>query len=142
MNFSSLENEYVQSAKEHLELVSCVLSIFEKSLSNVIALKADNWAIKCALSQLSICQFIGFASYRYNLSVKQNIDGQHDIFKNIKFIMSELSFPVQPAKLRKDTELTPVKCVPTQPSSNKSVPQRHIQIEKHLSKLNILDIDV
>lgn len=70
LGLSPLENEETQCANEHYDLLNYVLGIYGKGVANVVALIGDNRGTNRSLSRLFFCSFVGCASYRFNLAVK------------------------------------------------------------------------
>lgn len=140
LSFSPLEDETTHSADQHLESLKYVLSLFGKSFKNVIAIIADNCATNRSLSRLAGTHFIGCASHRYNLAVKDVVSANMHLIEKVKKIMSCLIYPLRRAKLRELTDLAPVRIIETRWSSVNTLLQRYVKIREHLEKLDIAEL--
>lgn len=141
LSFSPLGDEKTHSAQEHFNLIEYVTGLFNKSITNIVAVIADNCATNRALSRMVSCGFVGCSSHRYNLAVKDVIHLHTKMIEQIKQIMSKLCFPLRRAKLREMTDLSPVKCNETRWSSMHVMLKRYVAIREFLPKLMIEDVD-
>ncbi|KAI3642900.1 hypothetical protein MP228_005012 [Amoeboaphelidium protococcarum] len=62
-----------QNANNHVELLSLVLSSYNKSMLNVSYMVADNTNLNPAIADISHVNFIGCAAHRLNLALRQFI---------------------------------------------------------------------
>ena len=86
--FTPFEDETSQGCSNHLELLRFVLNVFKKSEKSVVALVGDNCSTNIALArELDLC-FVGCASHRNNLAVKDFLKPHMVIVKKIHAIMS------------------------------------------------------
>lgn len=90
--FSPLENEDDESADAHVELIDYVINLYKKARSNVVAVIDDNFNVKKAVTSQLDCHFVGCDSHRFNLAVKDVIQGHCGLIDDIKSNMSNLSF--------------------------------------------------
>lgn len=89
----------------HVEFVSFVLDVFQNSWTNVAALIGDNCATNKSFSRQAGCRFIGCASHRFNLAVKDILSQNEDIVMLIRALIVRLRNLIPSAKLRKLTPL-------------------------------------
>lgn len=99
--FPRLEDEDDHSAKEHERLLRFDLGLFGKEFSNVEAIIGYYCATNRLLSKNVKVLFLGCASHRINIAVKEIIKENASAFDNVKCIMSQLCFLVRGAKICK-----------------------------------------
>lgn len=74
-------------AREHEKFRSFVLSVFQKTLSNIVCIVADNSPTNKALSDLLGCVFIGFHSHRYNLAMNNFLSEYDGLLSTAHYLM-------------------------------------------------------
>ncbi len=133
MGFSSLENETTQSANAHLEYIGYVLELFNKSIENVVCLIGDNCSVNRSLAKRIGIGFIGCASHRWNLAMK-DVTGSSDLsISKVEVIMKAFRRPKLAGKLRKLTHLK-AKCPnATRWSSTVQMLDRYTKLRSFLS---------
>lgn len=141
LGLTPLENEQSQSSNEHYELFCFILDLFGKSVDNVVALIGDNCATNRSLSRLFECGFVGCASHRFNLAVKDLMSDKSDIINNVRELMKKLRNPKRRAQLRNYTNLSPLVCNDTRWSSTYEMLRRYIEVKEHLPQLHVEEID-
>jgi len=141
IGFSPLEDETNQTAHNHCDLIRFVLNVFGKSVSNVIALTGDNCNTNKAIANQLGVGFIGCASHRFNIFVKQMILQETNLIESIREIMKKLSDPLMSAKLRKFTQLRPILSNVTRWSSTANMLMRFLDIKEPLNGIDDDEID-
>lgn len=141
LGLSPLENEETQCANEHYDLLNYVLGIYGKGVANVVALIGDNCATNRSLSRLFSCSFVGCASHRFNLAVKDLLLPHKDIILKVAEMMKKLRAPLKRAILRKFTDLTPIVCNVTRWSSTYDMLKRFLELRDVLPQLHIAELD-
>ena len=96
-------------AASHKAFMGDVLGLFNKNFSNLIFLVGDNAPVNKSLADLLGVPFIGCASHRFNLACKHYLDPFESALSKINDIMKTLCNIKQAGKLRKKTDLEPVK---------------------------------
>jgi len=139
--FSPFEDESSQDAIHHLDFTKWVLSNYGKSFANVIALIGDNCATNRRFATLAKTNFVGCASHRFNLAVKDMIEESNDIVQKIHDLMKKLRTPIAAAKLRKLTYLKAKTLNATRWSSCSEMFKRYQELKEFIGKVEIEDID-
>ena len=129
---SPLLNEEKLGSREHFDLIEYVLSLYNKSLENVVALIGDNAETnKCPATQIDK-QFIGCASHRLSLAIKDYLARYDTILAKINGLMGKLKSVKLSAKLRKYTDLRPKQQNETRGSSIAEMVERYLSIKDYL----------
>lgn len=102
---SPMENEESLNADEHFEFLSFVLSVFGKSMDNVVAVTGDNCNTNKFMVRRTGPTFVGCHSYRINLFVQDFMQPYADIILKVSQLMRKLSYQIPSAKLRAFTTL-------------------------------------
>ena len=132
LSFSPLLNEEKLGSREHFDLIGYVLSLYNKSLENVVALIEDNAETnKCLATQIDK-PFIGCASHRLSLGIKDYLARYDTILAKINGPMGKLKSVKFSAKLRKYTDLRPVQQNETRWSSIAEMVERYLSIKDYL----------
>ena len=88
--FSPLFSETSFTANDHYQFLEWVLSVYGKTMSDVIAIIGDNAEVNKALSNLCEKPLIGCASHRFNLAVSLFLKEHTEIIAKISDIMIKL----------------------------------------------------
>lgn len=112
--------------KELHNFITFTLSVYEKSWDNITAIVGDNCLVNTALPKLSNCFFVGCASHRYSLAVKDLLDGFEDEIYAVNSVMKKLKNPIPAAKLRRLTGLCAISRNVTRGSSVYAMLQRYL----------------
>ena len=139
--FSPFEDDSSQDAAHHLDYVKWVLNYFGKSLENVVAIIGDNCATNLLFSSLAETSFVGFASHRFNLAVKDIISENTHIVNRVHELMKKLRTPISAAKLRQVTELKAKVHNVTRWSSVSSMLHRYCELHGIIEELEIDGIE-
>lgn len=83
-----MEDESSQDAEEHLRLTDFMLSLYGKTIQNVVARIGNNCSTNKAFARLMSTDFIVCASHRLNLAKK-------DVLKNHEFVISKVRKQMQ-----------------------------------------------
>lgn len=102
---SPMENETIQTADEHNNFLSYVLSNFAMSFKNVMALIGDNCSTIQSIATYFREPLIGFFSHRFQLFVREVIYETEDAVKQVHSLMVKLLTPLFRANLHKYTHL-------------------------------------
>eukprot|EP00171_Calliarthron_tuberculosum_P012778 IDg12778t1 len=113
----------------------------EKGVNNVFAVISDNCATNRALYGLFSCGFVGCASQKFNLAVKDLLMTHKDIICKVRELMKKLRALLERAILRKFTDLTPIVSSVTRWSSTYEMLQRYLRLRDVLIQIQISDID-
>lgn len=138
---SPMENEDSLSSAEHLDFLKYTLSIYGKSIENVVAMVGDNENTNKAFARLAGCPFIGCASHRFNLAMKDIISEYRDEITKVNDLMKKLSYQIPAAKLRRFTHLKAKISNETRWSSTYNMLKRYIEIKEYLPQLELPEID-
>lgn len=103
-----MKNEETQNANEHYEFILFVLSVYGKTMQNVVAVVGDNCNTNRAMSRRIGPIFVGCYSHRFNLAVRDLLSKYKKVTSKVQQVMKKLSYSIPAAQLRK---LTPLKAV-------------------------------
>ena len=117
LEFSPFESEDSMSADAHIEYVTFVLELFNRSISNVVGIVGDNCSVNLSISRKLETRFIGCASHLFNLAVKDLFKDDDGFIIKVHVIMKSLRKPIPAAKLRKHSHLSAIRYTPTRWSS-------------------------
>lgn len=122
---------------EHLYFTICLISLFGRSLSNVVAIFGDNFNSNKCFSKLAHKLFAGCASHLFNLAVRNIILCEMVSVDAVKKIMKNLSNFIPSAKWQHHTHLR-AKCHNvTRWSSTYKILKRFQKMRLFLSKLEM-----
>jgi len=77
------------TAENQVEVIADVLAVYDRDLTSVMLLVADNAAVNSATANLLSVGFIGCASHRFNLGMKAILEGHETILSKVDKIMHE-----------------------------------------------------
>ena len=118
-----------------------VLSVYGRDLSNVCAIVSDNCSTNLAIAKSLSIGFIGCASHRYKLAIKDLLDEHKYIPNKAHTVMCKFRYPVPAGKLRKLTHLKPKLNVVTRWSSSIDMFKRYVQLRDVFRDVDIEGID-
>ena len=107
-----LLDEEKLSASEHEAFIEATLELYNKSTENVVAIIGDNCSTNKKLARNLLKPLVGCNSHKFNLAVKRYIQTKPEFSKpldKVKRLMTELRKLKLAGKLRKVTNLRPVK---------------------------------
>ena len=130
--FSPLFSETSFTANDHYQFLEWVLSVYGKTMSDVIAIIGDNAEVNKALSNSCEKPLIGCASHRFNLAVSLFLKEHTEIIAKISDIMIKLRTSKYRGKLRQKTDLGPVLKNETHWSSTFAMLNRYIRLHPFL----------
>ena len=132
LGFSPFLNELSEDADTYITFLKYVLGIFDKSFKNVLSLTADNCNTNKSIAKKLGLKFVGCASHRFDLALKEFIVKEERIIKKVNDVLKKLQLPAMAAKLRVSTPLAPKIICETRWSSVCEVLERYMKIEKFL----------
>ena len=122
-------------AEEIIEFLDLTLASYNRKLSSVVALLADNCSTNARVSRLLHIPLIGCASHKMNLAVNNFIDENEEyshVIDKVTTMMNELRGLKNSARLEKLTALKPIKPNKTRWSGNYKMCQRYKELEEYL----------
>lgn len=96
-----LDDETSQNLREHFELTIFVLSVFERTMANVVAVVGENTTTNRTFSQIVGRTFVGCHNHRFNMKVNDLISGNQKIMDKMQSIIRKLSYCIPSAMLRR-----------------------------------------
>ena len=143
LGFSPLESETEFTAEEHKTFLEWMLSnVYNKSLTNVVAIIGDNAAVNKTLADTCKTRFIGCASHRFNLAVNKLLEDWKEILDKVHSLMISLRSLKLAGALRMRTKLSPIIRNATRWSSTVSMVNRYFELKPFLADMdhpNLLD---
>ena len=136
-----VDEESYSSLNQAAFIVDC-LEMYGKTVEDVLFLVADNTAVNPATARELHCPFIGCASHRFNLAVKEFMQPHEESLQNINDLMLKLSTLKIAGALRKRTDLKPIKRNVTRWSSTYSMLNRFFALKDILPALNNPEVNV
>lgn len=111
-----------------MEFIDGTLNLYGKTLNSLLFIVGDNCKTNKKIADLCNVPFVGCASHRLNLAVKQFCASFETTLGKINQLMSKLQGIKQAAKLRRFTDLTPVKRNVTRWTSTYSMIKRYFEL--------------
>lgn len=139
--FSPLENEESLNADEHIKFLDITLDKYQKSWENVACLIGDNCSTNRSIARKMKKSFVGCASHRFNLAVKDYLKTYENILSKVNELMKKLKKLVPSAKLAKFTKLRAKTRNCTRWSSCFEMLKRYKEIKNFLPLLLIPELD-
>ncbi len=140
MGFSAFESEISQDAEYHVQFVEYVLTVFGKSIANVVAVVSDNGSTNKKMARLLRKGLVGCYSLRFNLVVQDLVSGDSRMIFEIYKLMKKLPDPLPAAKLRAHTSLL-AKCNNlTRWSSTSEMLKRLLELWEYLPLIDDDDV--
>ncbi len=130
------------SADAHLEFVTFVFELFDRSVSNIVCFIGDNCNVNLAMASRIRAKYIGCASHRYNIALKDTFKSDESCITKVHIVMKALRRTILAAKLRKYTHLVALSHAPTRWSSTAYMLRRYLSILEFLPDLDLEDHDV
>ncbi len=124
-----LFDEENYDAASHKAYIGDVLELFGKDVNHVLFLVGDNAPVNKSLADLLGVPFIGCASHRLNLACKSYLEPFESILIKIHNLMKTLGTLKQAGKLRKKTNLEPVRRNVTRWSSTFQMVSRFLELK-------------
>ena len=145
LGFAPLGEEQSLDAESHFEYMEFVLEVFEKSMTNVVAISGDNCAVNLSLaknihSRYSSCHYIGCASHRFNLAVQDLMTPYREVIDKVNSLMKKLQNLIPAAKLRRINHLKAKTSIKTRWSSTYAMITRFRQISDFILKIDLTEI--
>ena len=70
LGFSPFEHEDFLNAYGHVEDIDYVLNLFNGSFEKIVGISRDNCSVNRSIARKLEIKFVGYASHRYNLALK------------------------------------------------------------------------
>lgn len=141
LSFTTFENETTHNADEHQRYMQHVLSEYNKTLSSVVALVGDNASVNTSLADKLCLPFVGCASHRLNLAIKDKIKEQKHLFDKIQRLMVKLKYGLLAAHLRKLTPYCALLMNETRWSSAYQMMKRYVLLRSFIASLDDAVVD-
>jgi hypothetical protein len=120
------------SAASLLDLIIATLSLYSKSLENIVFFCGDNCSVNCKLSDDTSIPLIGCASHRLNLAVQEYLHNSETLLNKIDQLMRKLQTIKFAARLREETHLSAIRRNLTRWSSTFNMIERYLKIKDNL----------
>lgn len=133
--FSPFEDETSQNSDQHIQFCNFVLTLYNKTLDNVVALIGDNCSTNKAFARKADRKFVGCYSHRFNLAVKDVLNESKDELEKVRKIMIKLRTPIAAGKLRHMTPLKAQVSNATRWSSSFVMIKRYREIREWIEKI-------
>jgi hypothetical protein len=117
------------TADAHIEYLEAILDVYDKRLSMIKFLVADNCSTNKSIATKLGVPLVGCASHRFNLAVTRVISESEDLITQIQNMMIQLRQPNISAQLAKFTDLRPLKANTTRWSSTYAMVDRYVAIQ-------------
>ena len=121
-------------AASHKAFIGDVLELFKRGIHDLLFLVGDNAPVNKSLANLLGVPFIGCASHRFNLACKMYLVPFESSLSKINDLMKTLGNIKQAAKLRKSTDLEPIKRNVTRWSSTFQMLRRFFEIKSSIDE--------
>ena len=132
LGFSPMINKTSFTAADHVEVIQYVLSVFNKSLANVVSIIGDNAEVNKFTANLCGIPLIGCASHKFQQAVSRYLDKNECLLNKINTLMGKLK-PLELAfKLREHTPLQPIQRNKTRWSSTYDMINKYIELKPFL----------
>ena len=127
------DEEHYDKHMQYTLIIDCV-SKYHRTIDSILYLTADNAPVNPATSDLLRVPFIGCASHRFNLVVRDFLRDSEETLQKVHNLMRLLCTLKQGGKLRKVTALQPVLRNKTRWSSTHEMIKRFFRLEPFLDK--------
>lgn len=137
-----LLNEEDLSADQHFDFLVESLSVYGRSLGDVVCLVGDNCSVNQRLSNLCGIPLIGCYSHKFNLAVEHWIKlqpGLDDALETMRKLMKQLRTLKNSARLRNLTHLGALLPNETRWTGNFDMVQRYFRIEEFVKSIPEMD---
>ncbi|OWZ13847.1 hypothetical protein PHMEG_00012761, partial [Phytophthora megakarya] len=143
LGFSPPLDEQTYTAEAHRDLVVSVLSVYGKTLNDVVALIGDNCPTNKATANLLGINLLGCSCRKLNLAIGRLIESQPGLaeaFDSVTNLASKANTLKSAAALRELTELVAVRRNDTRWSSSYKMVWRFFEVEMELRQLPELEM--
>lgn len=141
LSLSPMGDECSLNADEHIDYLTFVLELYNKSWENVSVIVGDNVSVNRSISTKTGIPMIGCASHRFNLAVRDYLSSEEHILTKINEIMVKLKSLLIGARLRQFTPLRPKLRNVTRWSSTFEMLSRYRELRDFLPALDSTEID-
>lgn len=128
------------SVEEHYEFPKLILSVYEKSIKNVVAFVGDNTiknrTFACWIGHFFVCCH----SHRFILTVNDILATFDTVLEKVYLAMKKTSFQIAAAKLRKLTHLRSKLRNDTRWSSSFSMVNRYRKLQSFFPQIDLPDV--
>lgn len=90
---------------QHKDMIVLVILVFKRSTDIVVAIVGENLEANQSLDSSTGTGFIGCASHRFNIGMREIIDENREIFNCVHSLMEKIRNRIQSARRRKLTML-------------------------------------
>ena len=90
LGFSPMMSETFFTGADHVELIQYILSVFNKSLANVVAIIGDNAELNKSTANLCGISLIGCVSHKVQLAVSRYLGRNECLLNKINTLMGKL----------------------------------------------------
>lgn len=135
LSFSPLLDETSMSAFNHCEFINSSLENYGKSIKNVVCLTGDNCSTNKKISKDLNCPLVGCYYHRLNLFCKKMFSSVSPTLDKISSLMSRLSTIKNKARLKKYTDILPVKQNVTRWGSTEKMISRFYSLKEFLPEM-------
>ena len=129
LGFSPMMSETCFTAADHVELIQYALSVFNKSLANVVAIIGNNAEVNKSTANLCGIPLIECASHKFQLAVSRYLDRNECLLNKINTLMGKLKSLKLAGKLREHTPLQSIQRNKTRWSSTYDMINRYIELK-------------
>jgi len=128
-----------QSADAHIEHLTAILVVYNKSISLVKFLAGDNCATNQSVPKKLGVPLIGCASHRFNLTVIRYLADSNGMIAQTQKLMTHLRLPNNAAELARHTHLRAVRHIATRWSSVFDMFDRYLMIRDAAVKVEAVE---
>lgn len=129
------------TADEHYSFLKFVLSVYGKTIENVVALVGDNENTNRAFGRRVGPTFVGCHSHRFNLAVRDVLADHKALIGKVHDLMRRISFQIPSAKLRRLTPLKPKMGNETRWSSTYEMLERYIRLKSYIPQIGVDEVE-
>lgn len=123
----------------HIQYITSILDVYEKTISMVKFLVADNCSTNQSFATKLQVPLIGCASHRFNLAVCLFLSESDDLIFQVQSLMIQLRYPNNAAELSRHTEKMPVRANVTRWYSVFEMLDRYIEIRDAIKEVPAVD---
>jgi hypothetical protein len=135
LSFCPITNEEDLGSNSQKDFIEETLSLYGRSCKDLLFLVADNTNVNPCIAKKLEIPFIGCCSHKFNLAVSKYLSERYsDVIEKINNIMVKLSTIKNRKRLRKGTDLCPVKKNITRWTSTFDMIKRFLEIKDSIER--------